>query len=138
MDYLAPKFDRSSVDSLSVLALAHVGDSVFELLVRTFLASEGHTASLELHRITVSMVNASAQHAFFERIQPVLSGEELSVYRRGRNAKVNSVPHNATKADYHSATGLETLFGWLYLNGMNDRINELFALATAPEQNRDA
>lgn len=127
MDYLSPELNVNTVGSVSILGLAHVGDAVFELLVRTYLISSGHKASQDLHRSTVAIVNAPAQHLFFEKIRDLLNEEEFSVYKRGRNAKVNSVPHNSTEAEYHSATGLEALFGWLYLMNRQDRINELFS-----------
>ena len=116
----------SDINKISMLGLAHVGDAVYELLVRTMLCEEGHTSVNELHRLTVSLVNAPAQARAMEKLLPLLSGEEHDIYRRGRNTKVNSVPHNADIADYHAATGLEALFGWLYLAGRQERIAELF------------
>ena len=80
----------------------------------------------KLHRLTVSYVNAPAQAAAMQKILPKLTEAELAVYKRGRNAKVHSVPQKATEAEYHSATGLEALFGWLYLQGQRERIDELF------------
>lgn len=117
-----------SLDSLSTLALAYIGDCVYELLVRTHYVSEGHNHSLELHRLTVSTVNAVSQAKAAGKILPCLNEDELAVYKRGRNAKVNSVPKNASVGDYHAATGLEALFGSLYLHGRQERIEELFAL----------
>ena len=117
-----------SCDSLSTLALAYIGDCVYELLVRTHFVSEGHNHSLELHRLTVSTVNAVSQAKAAEKIMPLLTDDELSIFKRGRNAKVNSVPKNASVGEYHAATGLETLFGSLYLHGQQKRIDELFAL----------
>ena len=79
-----------------------------------------------MHRMTVAFVRAEAQAEAAAKLLPVLTTEEASVYKRGRNAKVNSVPHNADIGQYHAATGLEALFGWLYLLGRTERINELF------------
>lgn len=124
-------------EKLSSLALAHVGDAVYDLLVRTKLASDGSLTSVSLHKETVSLVNARAQHEAAERILPVLSEEETAVYRRARNTKVHSVPKNATLADYHSATGLEALFGWLWLRGMEERIRELFDIIMETSENGD-
>ena len=107
--------------------LAHIGDSVYELLTRTMLCRQGHSSVIELHKLTVSFVNAPAQAAAAEKILPLLSEKESAVYRRGRNAKVNSVPHKASISQYHAATGLEALFGWLYLQGQTERIAALFA-----------
>ena len=82
----------------------------------------------ELHKKTVAIVNAPAQAEAAERLLPLLDEDEMYVYKRGRNAKVNSVPHKADIAQYHAATGLEALFGWLYLQGKTQRINELYAV----------
>lgn len=114
------------VNKLSMLALAHVGDGVYELLFRSKLCFEGYAHVSNLHKLTVSHVNAVAQAKAAEKIMPVLDADELAVYKRGRNAKVNSVPHNANIGQYHAATGLEALFGWLYLLGRTDRIKFLF------------
>ena len=116
------------VNKLSMLALAHVGDGVYELLFRSRLCILGHSSVSNLHKLTVSHVNAVAQAKAAEKILPVLTDEELAVFKRGRNTKVNSVPHNANIGQYHAATGLEALFGWLYLLGRSERIKALFDL----------
>ncbi len=127
-DYLGIKLTDEQLQTISVLGLAHIGDGVYELLVRTWLCANGKTTSKGLHNQTVSYVRAPAQARAVEKITENLSDAEQAVYKRGRNAKVNSVPKNADISDYHSATGLETLFGYLYLRGERDRINELFEL----------
>ena len=111
---------------MSSLALAHLGDAVFELLVRTRLCEEGYAVNGNLHRETVARVCAPAQADFIDKILPLLTQEEEAVYRRGRNAHVHAVPKNATHAQYAKATGLEALFGMLYLSGQEERITELF------------
>ena len=116
------------INRISSLALAHVGDAVYELLVRSWLCKKEPGRVSDIHARTVEYVNASAQAAAAERIIDALSEQERSVFKRGRNAKVNSVPYNSTIAEYHYSTGLETLFGWLYLNGDEKRIEELFHL----------
>lgn len=116
------------INRISSLALAHVGDAVYELLVRSWLCKKEPGRVSDIHARTVEYVNACAQAAAAERIIDALSEQERSVFKRGRNAKVNSVPHNSTIAEYHYSTGLETLFGWLYLNGDEKRIEELFHL----------
>ena len=126
INYFDPAFEERDMNKISVLGLAYIGDGVFELLVRMWLISRGHTAVSDLHRCAVKIVNASAQRRFFENIRELLSEEELAVYHRGRNAKVNSVPPHSSVSDYHCATGLETLFGWLYLKSETDRIRFLF------------
>lgn len=126
---LFPKMSLNQVNSISVLGLAHVGDGVYELLTRTMLCTEGHRAVIDLHRSTVQLVKAQAQAQAMERLLPMLTEDELAIYKRGRNAKVNSAPKNAKLSQYHAATGLEALFGWLYLQGMMERVEELFTAA---------
>ena len=125
-----PEMPVQDVNKISMLGLAHVGDAVYELLYRSKLCTDGHTAVAEMHRMTVAFVRAEAQAEAAAKLLPVLTQEEASVYKRGRNARVNSVPHNADIGQYHAATGLEALFGWLYLLGRTDRINELFNIIT--------
>ena len=133
-DYLNTRLDDERLHTMSVLGLAHIGDSVYELLWRTWLCAHGRTTSKGLHRETVSRVCAVAQSKAVRCIMESLSEEELAVYKLGRNAKVNSVPKHADISDYHAATGLETLFGYLYLKGETDRINELFDMIVSKEQ----
>ena len=125
-----PEMPVQDVNRISMLGLAHVGDAVYELLYRSKLCTDGHTAVAEMHRMTVAFVRAEAQAEAAAKLLSVLTQEEMSVYKRGRNAKVNSVPHNADIGQYHAATGLEALFGWLYLLGRTERINELFNIIT--------
>lgn len=125
-----PEMPVQDVNKISMLGLAHVGDAVYELLYRSKLCTDGHTAVAEMHRMTVAFVRAEAQAAAAAKLLPVLTQDETSVFKRGRNAKVNSVPHNADIGQYHAATGLEALLGWLYLLGRTERINELFNIIT--------
>ena len=127
---IIPHMTQQEVNKLSMLALAHVGDGIYELLFRTKLCLEGHSNVSSLHKLTVSNVNAVAQAKAVEKIMPFLEGDELAVYKRGRNTKVSSVPHNANIGQYHAATGLEALFGWLYLQGKSERIKALFEIIT--------
>lgn len=113
--------------AMSSLALAHMGDAVYEILVRGWLCSQGRGTCGNLHRETVAMVRAEAQAEAVQQILPLLTEEEAAVYRRGRNAQVHSIPKNASRSQYAKATGLEALLGWLYLQGRLERINELFA-----------
>ena len=129
-DYFSAHLAPDELRAVSSIGLAHVGDAVYELLVRSRLCADNHTAVTQLHRLTVSQVNAAAQAQAAEKILPMLTEEERSVYKRGRNAKVNSVPHHAEIAQYHAATALEALFGWLYLLGRRERLEELFARIT--------
>lgn len=111
---------------LSPLVLAYVGDSIFELIVRTYVVYEGTRHVKELNIISDKMVNAKAQSDLYNAVKDMLTEEEAAVYRRGRNAKISSSAKNATLADYKRATGLESLFGYLYLSGNVDRAMELF------------
>lgn len=113
------------VNSLSPGTLAFVGDAYFGLLVRTRLAEVNRPAG-DLHSLSVRLVKASAQALGFEAIEGLLSEKEMSVFKRGRNAHVNSVPKNASVRDYHIATGVETLFGYLHLSNNTERAEELF------------
>lgn len=126
-DYFASPLTEEEVRAMGSLALAHVGDAVFELLVRVHLAAAGGRNG-SLHRAAVEMVNATAQAGDMEKLLPLLTEEEAEVFRRGRNVKVHSVPKHARLGDYHAATGLEALFGYLYLLDRRDRLNALFAV----------
>lgn len=117
---------ETQANGLSMLALAHVGDAVYELLVRGMLAGEGPSAVQNLHKKTVSYVCAEAQAAAARKLLPLLNDAETAVYKRGRNSRVHGVPSHANPGEYHSATGLEALFGWLYLQGETERIQSLF------------
>lgn len=126
MDYFHLNASREELLNMSSLGLAHLGDGVFELMVRAWLCLHGKVKVKDLHRATVGYVAAPAQAAAMERLLPLLTDEEADVYRRGRNTAPHSVPRAATRAQYQSATGLEALFGWLYLQGRTDRLNQLF------------
>ena len=114
--------------SMSALALAHMGDAVYELLVRRELCRSGGYTAGDLHRQTIRYVSAAAQARAAKKILSVLTPEEDSVYRRGRNAHSHAAPRNVSEGEYHAASGLEALFGWLYLREENARIEELFAI----------
>ena len=114
--------------TVPTLNLAFIGDGVFDLLVREHLIglSDAHVG--ELNKAKVDMVNCKSQAEYMQRLLPALTEEEAEIYKRGRNTKVNSASKHSTISDYHAATGLEALFGWLYLKGETGRINELFTL----------
>lgn len=113
---------------LSPLTLAFVGDAVFELLVRERLACMGSRPSSELHRLSVSQVCCQAQASASEKLAPVLTEEEAEIFRRGKNAHPGHIPKNAKQEDYHLATALEALFGYLYLSGRYARVQEIFGV----------
>jgi ribonuclease-3 family protein len=127
-DYFNLNMPRESLLTLSSLGLAHLGDSVFEVMVRSWLCLQGKAKPRDLHRATVKYVAAPAQAAMVQKILPILTQEEQDVYRRGRNTAPHSVPKAASRGEYQAATALEALFGWLYLQGRTDRLNELFAI----------
>ena len=127
-DYLNIRMTVQEINAVSTLGLAHIGDCVYELLVRSYIICHGIQTSHGLHSATVRYVKASAQANAMEKILPLLTEEEISVYRRGLNTRVHSVPKGAELSEYHAATGLECLFGWLYLNASHQRINELFSV----------
>ncbi len=114
------------VQTLGCLELAYVGDSVYELLVRTHLARKGDRVG-QLHEKSVAFVSAPAQAEAGEKLMPFLTEEELRVFQRARNAHVHNCPSGSTLAQYHAATALEALFGWLWLTGDRKRIQQLFA-----------
>ena len=113
---------------LSPLTLAFVGDAVFDLFVRERLVCLANRPVNRLHSLAVSLVKASSQARAAKRLSEILSEKELSVLKRGRNAHTNHKAKNASESDYHYATGLEALFGFLYLSGESDRLRELFEL----------
>ena len=118
--------NKTQINAISNLGLAHMGDCVFEILCRAWLCARGEKTVDRLHRDTIHMVKASSQAKFADKLLPLLTDEELSYYRRGKNAHVHAVPKSATPAEYAKATGLEALFGALYLSGKTELINELF------------
>lgn len=133
-DYFHLNIEREQLLNQSSLGLAHLGDSVYEVMVRSWLCLHGAAKVRDLHRATVGYVAAPAQAARFVRIQPMLTQEENDVFRRGRNTAPHSVPKAASRGEYQTATGLEALFGWLYLQGRTDRLNQLFSAMMDEEQ----
>ena len=125
-NYFHLHMPEDEIRNISSIGLAHLGDAVYELLVRSWLCAHGRATGKNLHRATVELVRAEAQAERSEKIIPLLTQQELSVYKRGRNAHVNSIPRAASRTEYLRATALECLLGWLYLQGDEDRINELF------------
>lgn len=113
---------------LSPLNLAFIGDCIYEILVREKLVCNANRPVNDLHRESVKFVSAKAQTAAYEKIKPLLTEEETAVFKRGRNAKVGHNPKSASQSEYHTATGVETLFGYLYLKDDMDRIKELFKM----------
>ena len=115
---------------LSPLNLAFIGDCIYEILVLEALVCEANRPVNELHRESVKYVSAKAQTEAYAKIKDMLTEEETAQFKRGRNAKVGHSPKSATDAEYHTATGIEALFGYLYLSGKTERIKQLFAAIT--------
>lgn len=134
MNYFSIQLTKDEIRNISSIGLAHLGDAVFELLVRSYLCAHGKATGKGLHRATIELVCAPAQARFAEKILPQLTEEELATFRRGRNANVHSIPRHASRAEYQQATALEALIGWLYLQGEKDRINELFCMMLEGEE----
>ena len=125
-NYFKMNLTKQQVDAISNLGLAHMGDCAFEILCRAYLCAKGGKRVDQLHRDTIQMVKATSQARFADKMLPLLTEEELAYYRRGKNSHVHAVPKSATPAEYTKATGVEALFGALYLMGRTDRLNELF------------
>ena len=125
-NYFQMNFDRQQLIGMSTLGLAHIGDGVFDLLCRAYLCSHGDHTVLKLHKDTINMVKATTQAKYADKLKPLLTEEEYGYYRRGKNAHTHAAPKSASPQEYAKATGLEALFGALYLLGRTDRINELF------------
>ncbi len=127
-DYFHLNAAPDDIRAISSLGLAHLGDAVFEVMVRSWLCLHGKATSKGLHKATVHFVAAPAQCAMAEKILPVLTEEEGDVFRRGRNTSPHTVPKAASREEYQAATALEALFGHLYLQGKTERLNELFTM----------
>ena len=113
----------------SPLALAFVGDSIYEAFIRTKLLLAANQSAAKLHRTAVSFVRAGAQALAMQALLPLLTEEEADIYKRGRNAHSHTVPKNADVTEYRAATGFEALVGYLYLSGQTDRLTYVMELA---------
>ena len=121
--------NSKNVNLIPTLALAYLGDSVIELLVRDRLITEGLCHPKDLNRASRDFVTLEAQSSAVENILPILTEDELSMFKRGRNSKPHTVPKHGDRIQYLRATGLEVLFGYLYKSGKTERLGELFAAA---------
>ena len=124
------RFTDSDIEAkqLSPLNLAFIGDCIYEILVRETLVAQANRPVNDLHSESVKFVSAKAQTQAYEKIKDLLTEEETAQFKRGRNAKTGHSPKSATGAEYHTATGMEALFGYLYLTEQTDRIKELFTV----------
>jgi len=120
--------NTSGINEMQILNLAYIGDAVFEIMVRTHIINTNKSKTDELHKTAKSYVRAEAQAEMYRRLTETLTDEEISVMRRGRNAKSQSKAKNASIAVYKYATGMEALFGYLYLRNEIARLMELFEI----------
>ncbi len=132
-NYFNMQLTEAQVKAISSVGLAHMGDGVYEVLCRAYLCSQGNKTVLNLHKHTVALVNAPTQAKFADKIRPLLTEEEEDFFRRGKNAHTHAAPKAASRAQYAKATGLEALFGALYLLGRTDRLNQLFHIMMEEE-----
>ena len=128
MYYFHLQENKEEILKISNLGLAYLGDAVFEIMVRSWLCLHGKMTSKGLHKAAIGYVAAPAQAGMVEKIMSQLTEEEQDVFRRGRNTKPHSIPKAAKREEYQAATGLEALFGWLYLRGEIPRLNYLFSM----------
>lgn len=127
----------SDIQMYNPSILAYIGDSVYELFVRTLLVSKGSVQVSKIHKRAVLFVKAKAQAEMADRLENYLTDEEKDIVRRGRNAKTTSMPKNAELADYKRATGFEALLGYLYLNNRLDRLMEILHLIIEISEEND-
>ena len=128
LEKVSAGFAHSDIVSMSALNLAYIGDAVFEVLVRTAILKKNALTPSALHNTAKAYVNAHAQSEMYHKLEEILTDVELSVMRRGRNAKSQTKAKNATVNDYRHATGMEALFGYLYLKNETDRLMEIFEI----------
>ncbi len=126
---IVPDGLSTSPREYSPLALAFIGDAVYEVFVRARVLAEANTSANTLHKKAIAYVKAAAQARAAKALLDILTEDELAAFKRGRNAKSATVPKNADLTDYRYATGLEALFGYLYLSGESERLNELMMMA---------
>lgn len=131
LDAIKEKFDCGEADirTYSPLTLAYIGDAIYDLVIRTVVVERANRSTKNLHKTVIRYVNAGTQARMVEVLEAELSEEETAVYHRGRNAKTYTKAKNASIAEYRMATGLEALFGYLYMNGETDRLLTLVRLA---------
>ena len=136
MDYFHLSAPKQDLLNMSSLGFAYLGDAVYEVMVRAWLCLHGKLTPGRQHKAALAYVAAPRQAALLERILPLLTQEEADVFRRGRNTAPHSVPKGASRGEYQTATALEALFGWLWLQGRTERLNQLFAVIMEEEECR--
>ena len=127
------KLSKTDAKQYSPLTLAFLGDAVYSLLVREMLLKTANRPTNALHKESIKLVNANCQAEMIKKVLPLLTEDEEAIFKRGRNAHSGHVPKNQSDADYRYATGLETLYGYLYLIGDFERIMYIFNISTGEE-----
>lgn len=127
LNLIKETFDCQGQDirTYSPLTLAYIGDGIYDLVIRTIVVEQANRPANELHQITTGYVKAGVQAQMIVALKDELTEDEAEVFRRGRNAKPHTMAKNASRADYHKATGFEAVMGYLYLTGQNERMLEL-------------
>jgi ribonuclease-3 family protein len=136
LESMSKEFNPGSLDvnQYSPLVLAYIGDTVYEIYVRTLVVRRGNAPVHVLHKSSVKYVKAKTQSDIIHRIMDFLSQEEQDIVRRGRNAKSGTIPKNADVTEYKYATGFESLLGYLYLKGDHQRLMQILKMATESVQ----
>lgn len=137
--YLKEQFELKEVDirTYSPLTLAYIGDGIYDLFIRTIIVGEGNCQANKLHKKVSALVKATKQAKMIKKIKEHLTEEERQIYKRGRNAKSNSVAKNTSVSDYRRATGFEAVMGYLYLTNQLERIVDLIKLGLTKEDKED-
>ena len=135
-DEIKEQYDLPDINpgELAPLILAHIGDAIYEVVIRTITLSKGNRPVEKVHKEAISYVNAKSQADAADILLPLLTEEEADIYKRGRNAKANTKAKNASIGDYRKATGFEALMGYLYLKGETDRMLELIRAGVLQEK----
>ena len=130
LTYIKQQFDlkEADINAYSPLTLAYIGDSIYDLVIKTIIVERANCAANKLHKQASALVKAQTQAQIADFLQDVMTEEEQAIYKRGRNAKSYSTAKNASVADYRKATGLEAVFGYLYLKGENERMVDLIQI----------
>ena len=139
IEYLKEQFELKEVDirTYSPLTLAYIGDGIYDLFIRTIIVGEGNCQANKLHKKVSALVKATKQSKMIKKLKEHLTEEERQIYKRGRNAKSNSVAKNASVSDYRRATGFEAVMGYLYLTNQLERIVDLIKLGLIKEDKED-
>lgn len=129
--------NKIDLQNISMQTLAFIGDAVFNVYIRTYLASKSNSQTGKLHVASIHYVSAKGQAKMIEHLQDILTEEEIAIYKRGRNTNIHAVSKNVDVITYKMATGFETLIGYLYLQHQSERLDEIVALCIEYIQNKE-